>query len=845
MRQECIQAVRSALGRTPNQGETRDIENRIRLAMRSLAQADPQGWQSLSQGDRLMQAGQKAATEIIAEAAKKRHRTAMAILAHDRMRNYIDSQIASGADDNGVTALTRMLSGRADGKNNITSLEGQIHGITSTASTFLTRSWDVAGGKFLKLIRDKQAEAVLVRALHGDTSVPKEFKAAADDFHEIAERLRQRFNAAGGDIGRLDNWGMPHSWSQANLLQAGQRAWTDTMLPLMDRTKYVHDDGRAYSDPEMRAFLDEAWKSVATGGANKIIGGERIGSGIKANRNSAERQIHLNGPEAYGQAMQVFSERGVFDAMLGHVNRMARDIALIEQFGPNADRQFAQFLEQESAKAVEADPKRLGRVQNQAEFAERLYNYQAGNGAAPPESFHGKAIQTWRNLNVLKLGSTAISSLGDYATIYLTAHVNGIPKFKIFLNEIRALNPLDVAEKRIGESAGLMVREYAQSMSRFGGDVGAHGWSSKLANTFMKVTLLPYLTEARRRAFSYGMMDQVGKAVRDVDSIAKLNDADQRFLKHSGITDADWGVLRLATPENWGGNSTLLTPESIYKIPDSAIAAVTNESPALARDRAASNLMAFVIAEQDRAVIEPGVKTRVRLGADKSADGLGGFIAKSFSLFKSFSFELTAQHMDRALHAFETKRGSTAYMAALIAGSTIMGVIANSIKDLVNGRDPRTLNPSESDGRKNWIAGLTTGGGLGLYGDFLINTYGSRGNTLAETIGGPLVGDASVVLNAAQQAIASSSDPDADVARKLRPVGANAVNALKAYIPGATLFYTRAAMDRLIFNQVADYFSPGYLSRMKARARQQHRTSWWEPDQPTPTRAPNPETIAN
>jgi hypothetical protein len=845
MRQECIKAVGAALGRTPNQVETRDIENRIRAAMREMAQADPQGWQSLSQSDRLQQAGQKAATGILAEAAKKRHRTAMAILAHDRMRNYIDSQVAAGNDKNGVTALERMLVGRSDGKNNITSLEGQIHGIQSTASTFLTRTWDVAGGKFLKLIRDKQAEAVMVRALHGDAGVPKEFKDAAADFHEIAERLRQRFNAAGGDIGRLENWGMPHSWSQARLLDAGKQAWTDTMLPLMDRSQYLHEDGRTFTDPEMRAFLDEAWKSVATGGANKVIGKERVGGGIKANRGSAERQIHLNGPEAYGQAMQTFSERGVMDAMMGHVNRMARDIALVESFGPNADRQFSHFLEQESAKAIEADPKKTGTVGRQSDFTERLYNYQAGNGAAPPESFHGKAIQVWRDLNVLKLGSTAISSIGDYATIYLTAHVNGIPKFKIFMNEIRALNPFDTTEKRMGESAGLMVREYAQAMSRFGGDVGAHGWSSKLANTMMKVSLLPYLTEARRRAFSYGMMDQVGKAVRDFDSIAKLNETDQKFIKHSGITDADWAVLRLAKPDAWGGNSALLSPESIYRIPDSAIAGITNESPNLARDRAASNLMALVMAEQDRAVIEPGVKTRVRLGADKSADGLGGFIAKSFSLFKSFSFELTYQHMDRAINAFETKRGSTAYMAALIASSTVAGVIANSIKDLVAGRDPRTLNPESTDGRKNWVAGLVTGGGLGLYGDFLVNTYGSRGNTLAETIGGPLVGDASVVLNAAQQAVASSSDPEADVAKKLRPVGANAVNALKAYVPGATLFYTKAAMDRLIFNQVADYFSPGYLARMKARARQQHRSSWWEPDEAAPSRAPNPETIAN
>jgi hypothetical protein len=170
--------------------------------------------------------------------------------------------------------------------------------------------------------------------------------------------------------------------------------------------------------------------------------------------------------------------------------------------------------------------------------------------------------------------------------------------------------------------------------------------------------------------------------------------------------------------------------------------------------------------------------------------------------------------------------------------------VANGIRDVIFGRDPRTLNVATEDGRKNWLAALVTGGGLGIYGDFLINTYGgSRGYTLAETVAGPLVGDIGTVANVVQQTVAQGTDPDADLASKLRPTGAATVNTLKSYVPGASLWYTRAAMDRLIFNQLSDYFSPGYLNRMKARARQQHRPSWWEVDEALPSRAPNPDTV--
>src|SRR6185312_570416 len=359
MRAECIDAVGRALGRMPSQTETRDIENRIRLSRRKLAEADPQRWQTLPADEQVRLAGEDAAADLLHEAALKRHRVAMGILTHDKMRNYIDAQVAAGIDKDGIASLSRMLTSESDGKNNIVSVEGAAQGIEASASSFMSRSWNVAGGKFLNLLRDKVAEATLVRALHGDTTVPAAFKTAADDFHAVAERLRQRFNAAGGDVGRLDNWGMPHSWSRMRLLKLGRQAWTDAMLPRLDRSQYVHEDGRSYTDAELRDFLGEAWRSVVTEGANKVLGkGGHVGGGIKANRNSAERQIHLKDAQAYLEAMGQFSERGVLDAMMGHVHRMARDIALVEQFGPNADRQFAHFLEQETAKVIDANPDR-------------------------------------------------------------------------------------------------------------------------------------------------------------------------------------------------------------------------------------------------------------------------------------------------------------------------------------------------------------------------------------------------------------------------------------------------------------------------------------------------------
>src|SRR6185437_16524949 len=116
MKAECIDRVSDALGRRTSAVENRDIENRMRLARKRLATQDPDGWQKLSADEQAQRAGAEAARELTQEALTKRIRTAQTILAHDRIENYVASQLASGADANRISALSRMLEGRADGK---------------------------------------------------------------------------------------------------------------------------------------------------------------------------------------------------------------------------------------------------------------------------------------------------------------------------------------------------------------------------------------------------------------------------------------------------------------------------------------------------------------------------------------------------------------------------------------------------------------------------------------------------------------------------------------------------------------------------------------------------------
>ena len=63
---------------------------------------------------------------------------------------------------------------------------------------------------------------------------------------------------------------------------------------------------------------------------------------------------------------------------------------------------------------------------------------------------------------------------------------------------------------------------------------------------------------------------------------------------------------------------------------------------------------------------------------------------------------------------------------------------------------------------------------------------------------------------------------------------------LKGFIPGNNLWYTKAATDHLIMQQVMEQLSPGYMRSIRQRTQKEYGQSWWwEPGEMAPDRAPD------
>lgn len=824
MKARCIQAVSTVIGRELKVAEARNLEQRIRDAMRREAARDADAWQALSVGERLRLGAEAAAREIVQEAELKKLRVARQIEAWDRMEAYTAEQVAKGYDDDRMSAIERTLAPINDGNGNIISIESAANGIEAASMGRLADAWDAISADFMGLLANREAEDAFVLEAHGVDTGSTEIKKAAKAWADTVESLRQRFNSAGGDIGKLVNWGMPHSWSQ-RLVGTSPDAFIADFMNWVDRSVYVHEDGRLFTDVELQAFLAEAWRTIATDGANKTEPNPLPGGGVKANRNGEHRQIHFKDGQSALQALRKYSDRNVFEVLSGHIARMARDIATIETWGPNADHAFQSMLQQAYKEA--AQPGAKPAADAKLERIERLYNYVTGNSKSGLDNMLARGMQDFRALlSSSLLGSAAITSISDNGTLYLTAKANGLPAFKVFYNQLRAFNLANRTEARLAARAGLLVKTMQNDVARFSMETMGPRWSSRMSSFFFRVSGLNAMTEANRRAFSTVMMDVLGALTRDHADVTAIDASDYKFLAGKGIDQATWDIWRAATPETWGGNHTVLTPESIYRAP--------GNWTEVQRNQAATQLMAVVLEEQNVAVIEPGARERAGTAALR-AGTLQGELWRSVMLFKSFPHAMLLRHVERGLKAYEGTAGKVGYLASLIALQTLFGAVAMEVNDIISGRDPRNLNPIEKHGARNLFAAFLKGGALGIYGDFLFSEASANGRSMVETMAGPVASayagiDAATRGNVIQFMRGDETNAGAELTRVARGL-----------IPGTNLWYAKAALDHAVFYELQELFNPGYLARTKAKAQREYGTTWWwAPNQDIEeARAPN------
>ena len=823
MRQECINAVQQAASRRLTQQEIKNIEDRIYRNMRQLARNDPASWRAMTDAERLRRAGQLAANELTNEAALKKRRVALTIAARQRLDAFIKTYHGK---DGKLEALNRTIAFHADGKSNFLSVESRGKATRDYALSQIQEAFEAVDPRFFHLFEDEASVRDLVYEMRGQDTGNVRAKKGAKAWAGVTELLRQRFNDAGGDIGYLENWGIPQHHSMEKVGRVPQDKWVSDVIGKLDRKYYIKDDGQLMSDAELKTFLGEAYNTIATGGLNKLSDtGMRI-SGARSNRGNASRQIHFKDADSYLEYQREYGDRSLWEVMVGHLEGISKDIALVETYGPNPDHVFRSILDEVTAEQATANPERTGRIKRLANSTENLYNFIAGKTqpiANPHIARWSDNIRNW--MVASRLGSALLASFSDLGTMYMSAKVANIPMNRLFMNQLEAMNPANRTELARARRAGLAMESLLGSVNRWAMDNMGPSVSRWAATAVMRASGLTAWTDAHKRAYGVTMMGSLGEVVSRAPDLRSLDDSDFRILKSKGITEQDFSVWNLAQQEDWGnGNTTMLTPESIMRIPDAAVMHLG--LPERVRFEAMRRLLAAVSEEVDMAVITPGAREQLLTGGGLQRGTWKGELTRSVFLFKSFPISVVLRHWTRAM-GMPSAGGRAAYIAAFLASTTMLGALSQQLNDLASGRNPREM--TGKDAGKFWLGALLKGGGLGLYGDFLLSDHTRYGGGALASMLGPVAGLVDDVVKLAQ------GIPLNAVEGKPEQTGGDLVKLGKGLIPGANLWYAKAALDHMIFNQLQEYFSPGYLRKMEQRSKKEfNQTYWWRPQDVTP-----------
>lgn len=868
MKDKCISAVSEAIGRDLTKAEAQKIEGKLLEKMRFIASQDPKAFQAMTPAQRLNYAADEAAQDLVKEAEQEKKRVVLAIEKSDALDEYIGEMQDKGI--NSLSALERKLVPAYDDKSDTTSSYTLAGSIRANAVRQLKDTFEAVNPRFWGLFEDKEGIKQLTRAIFGEQTGDAIVDKGAKAWLEVTEALRNQFNEAGGKIGKLENWAIPQHHSQLKVLKADKKQWVADVFPLLNRRKYFDDAGFPMTDKAIMELLDNAWLSIATGGVNQMTPSGAQGQSMLANRRAHHREIHFKDADSYLAYQEKYGEQSLWGIMQGHVDGLSKEIAALETFGPNPDATFKLFLEKSFQSSVLRDPANTAKHEQSAKELQGLFDYVSGKSQPVVNKHLAQGFDTLRNVQIAaKLGSAVVTSITDYGTLSLTAGINRLPAMQLFLNHLDALNPLNKEEENLAHRAGLGIDTLINGINRWGQDELGPTFSSKTASTVMRASGMEALDSARRRSFGVTMMSSIGELVKKYTNLADLAEDDHRILLSKGITDTNWNVWRMAKQENWGRGNGILTPESIQSISDAelqplvdaanaeidakkaekianieSMSAMTpekreqsiqewetlydnmkNGSADKIRRDAILKLLSTVLEETDMAVIRPGPKEKFITGGNTVRGTWKGELTRSFFLFKSFPIAMIYRHWGRAM-GMDTAGGKALYIAKLMAATTVLGAVTQSVNDLLNGKNPRNYDVTDpKKSWKNWLGAMLKGGSLGIYGDFLFSeaTQHSK-NGMLGTLEGPVFGLAEEAINLTQGNLIQMAKGEET------NFGAEATRFIKGNLPGANLWYAKAALDHLVFQNIQEYYSPGYLSRMKTRAKNEFgQTFYWDP----------------
>lgn len=696
----------------------------------------------------------------------------------------------------------------------------------------LAREFDIGLSAYRSTLAGLQQDKIgirnMVRELYGIDTGDAVAKNAADAWRRTTDLAAKRYAAAGGEIVERDDWRLNQSHDAELLRRAGFNQWSRDVRDAFDRGELDIFDfatGERASDEQLAELLRDAYRHIVS----RV---EHSRTGAMTGDRALPRMFHWKTADGWLAYNDQYGsgQGGIFNLVTGHLERMSRDIALTESLGPG-HRSSMESLVKHVTEAESATPSRsLKRASptrwfNNPVLAMHSYRYMNGELSVPVGEMAAgfmSGIRGW--LTSAQLGSATLTAVpGDSVTSLVASANLGIPSVRV-IDRAARLMAGNSADKKLAVQQAIVahaISDTALGTKRFGDELFGQNFGGRLADTVIRASGLAHWTQSLKMAF---MMEFTGLMARQSGrSFKSLDSGVKRAFKRYGITEAEWDAIRSADALEGPDGVRFWTP-------------TTMEDQGLAE-----KVMSMIIQERAHAVIEPDARVRGFLLQGTRRGSAGGELLRSTAMYKSFSVTILLTSLTRAMFRTPERGGlggigtRLAALAGLQLMLTFAGAMAIQMRELSKGKDPRPM-----DNVGFWAASNITGGGSGFLGDFATSGYARGDRGIVTAVAGPVAGLAEdvarITLPNVRQAI-EGRDTN---------IGSEISRAVRYYTPGSNLWYFRAALDRMAWDQLRVLMDPDYADAFRRQERRSNRDFgndyYWPPGVALPERAPNLET---
>ncbi len=773
--------------------------------------------------DAAMSAAQKIVEVKSSQIAKKKLNTMKDVLAWKALNEKLDVDSAKYKK----LRTSNIVSKRLYGNNDVATAVREVLENTYTRTQAIERRATNAifeqiekyRTKMAGLTQDAEGFKNVVKELHGKDTGNATSKSDAKAIREVFDYLHRMYENVGGVIGKIENY-FPQSHNSNLVKRAGFEQWKSFISDKIDLNKMTNPDtGLPFNPRELDAMMPKIYEDIITNGLNDVAlrakeGKQTFGrGGGVAMRHSSSRFFHFKDGDSFldYNAKFGYGDAGLFDAMMGHISTMSRDIGIMQELGTNPDAQVTR-MKMKLSSNVDAP---LGEQTIQGMY-DTLAGRNSYNGELPVWYQATSALQNWLRSSLL--GSAPVAAMTDSFYSVFASKINGIPATKTMAFYFKQLNPLDASDRRTARRIGLMVgaaNGRSLKATRFADDADNRGVTGFMASFTNRASGLGVMTDSARSSLILSTQGYLAELKHTNTSFADLPDGMKEAFQRWDINETDYNNFKQADffvdPDTEGD---FIRPEEIAKV--SVESARKLEMWMMDMSQAASN---------EPRLLTRAITTGAIFGQAKTGTGLRA-TASSLMMFKSFGISVILNHfLPTARRLADPSKGADKYgrAAALVFVSTILGAAAIQGRDFVNGKTPRDMNDW-----KFWQSAALQGGGFGIFGDFLFSDQSRFGNTIIETVAGPVAGTLADLMKVFKGNFDKALDEGTET-----KFFADAYQMAERNIPMVKLWYTRLFLERFVLDHAERAIDPNFDARMR-RIENKAKTEkgqefWWKP----------------